>query len=480
MTQYLSTEQYKQALVQAQSQGIEPDKFLKTITDNGVVVQGYNDQQYKFSPEGSQALQSQATPGPNQSKPQGFLQGTENAISNFGVGLVKGTGQVFDAVSRPIGNAISNITHIGKGGEDATNQLNAQTFQPNGTSQKFGAAVGKTLPAVGAGLAGQAYLTGPLMAAGASPLVAGSLAQGAGAAVEGFAGTQGSISDRTKAGATAGVEQAAGNYVLGKVLPILGFGQSSSSVDQKAYNNAIKTVKSLTSFQSAINNESTSAAEILDETGANIRIPPNQMSYLAELADKYNIKLPETFASSDGTLTGSGGGKTILPSDSSNLLMQMGKAANKSGYPTDLMNAIDQLQNNTVSDLNAHSQGLGDEFGRLYTDWRARTDIMKPAFDIFQSEKAIPSPQLEADIRRYNQLTNTGTGQHIATNIWQNIKDIGGPDLTSEAKAIQAVNQIKNPATRTIAMKFLKGIGLVTAGAALGEKAAGFLGRLIP
>src|SRR5689334_18970365 len=63
-------------------------------------------------------LPAATTPEP-ENKPHGLFGGLVNGVKNFGVGVVKGTGQVFDNVARPIGNAVSRV--LGHS-EEAINQ----------------------------------------------------------------------------------------------------------------------------------------------------------------------------------------------------------------------------------------------------------------------------------------------------------------------------------------------------------------------
>lgn len=461
--EYLSRDQARMLLQAAQQKGIDPATALKALVDQGHIVEGVNDQQFQAENQDTASQSSQP------SQKMGFWSGVGNALGGFGAGVVKGIGQVENNIARPIANFISK-PFASQENIQGWDQANEQFFTPNGTSQKVGAAVGKTLPAIGAGLAGQAELAGPLMAAGASPLVAGSVAQGLGAGAEAFLGNKGSIGQRTKAGLSQGVTQGVFNYGLGKLFPILGLGGGELQ-NTKAYNETIKAIKGLNNLQGAINGETMNFANLADEAGAQIPISPELKGALNQAANKFGISLPKSITSQIASIGGTEFNLPqstiqILPSEAQQLLFQLSK---KASVP-EVNDLMDEVSNQAISALNSHSAGLGDEFGQLYNNWNTRTAILKPALQIFKSKNAVPGPELQADINRAANLVKGPAGKQITQALTQNIKDLGGPDLTSVFNATKAIGQIANPVMKQHAANFVKYVIAAAAGAIGGPK----------
>jgi hypothetical protein len=101
-------------------------------------------------------------------------EGIFSAFSNFGAGLLKGTGQVFNAPAKGIANKISSLLKVPQANIEKANKQIDETYKPKGTAQKVGAFVGRdVLPATAALTTAGAGLT----AGGANlPAVAKSVA----------------------------------------------------------------------------------------------------------------------------------------------------------------------------------------------------------------------------------------------------------------------------------------------------------------
>lgn len=185
---YLTTDQYKQGLQQAISQGIKPDDFLKTITDNGVIVQGYNDQQYQVSPA---ALNGDKGSGSGNQPKQSLGGSLLSGVGSFLGGAVKSlTSPIVEAVGTGL-RGIQSIPAVAKQGlglltgnqqmaQEGANQadqiqskpiLGQNTFVGNTVEQNLGQAAKAAsflAPELGLGATATGAISGGIFASGES------------------------------------------------------------------------------------------------------------------------------------------------------------------------------------------------------------------------------------------------------------------------------------------------------------------------
>src|SRR3990167_736850 len=348
-------------------------------------------------------------------KPKGPIQGTGNALKNFGVGVLKGTHQWMNNIARPISNVISKVTGGTEESIATANEMTDAPFVPQNTGEEVGAAVGHTLPYIGAGLATAGATTaagfGTLSAAGTQGLVQGGLAFGA---------TEGSFDERLNTGLTVGATAA----VLDIAIPFT-FKQFGTS--KKAVNTAFETINKANQHYAKIGNELVERAKTLTNSNPKATIPFIQNFKLAQQLDEVGIDVTEYVT------------KGLTPADVQVLSSRINQAAAMASekQATQLLGLNRAFRDWARVSFNKTSQGVGDALEKLYSNAQLQYEAMKTVDDIFRPVKSPSASDAQKLLHKVKELTGTGVGREALKKTVAEYKAVSGIDLTNPIKAMK-------------------------------------------
>lgn len=470
--QYITSEQAKSLLTAAQQQGIDPASALKSLTDNGHIIQGFNDSDYNNSQISQQTPFGQQLAGVNadsQSKTPStsFLdQGNGGqAMQDFEAPLVGASKGLLGAGAGVVG-AIGKLFGSTRVQQAAQNfqQKNTQSYGTGlqGALQTGGKALGESLPYVAAGAAtgGLADAAGAAASTGAEALGAGSTLSGlAGVAGQGAVGAlaQGATGYLTSGGDTKAAEAAAlggavapglSKYILGPALESVqgAFSGGANGGNEGAVNAANNIIKNASDYKGAIGPQLSQGAQDLSDLNPDITA-------------QVNPALAQQLGDLKGTDLETLGKGQLTPADAQKVASSLpntpeGNALERT-FRASMQNAFNEADAATVD-----SPKVGDKFEQLYTDARTQYGVYNNLADTI----GLGSNPSEADalttINKIKALQNDPNGRIILKRAIQDWADSTGTDLSSDVKASQYVNTLPKY-SKAIGKLLLKGGELV-------------------
>lgn len=494
--QYITSDQAKTLLQAAQQQGIDPASALKSLTDNGHIVQGFNDSQYNNDQIAQQTPFGQNLAGENQpaaapdnqaldyGDDKGFmgdftapLRGAAKGLLGFGAGVAKVAGKVFG--SQRLQDAADNLSQ---------NQLQNTDTGFEGALQTGGQVIGGALPYVAAGAltGGAADALGGAAATGAESLGAGSTLSGlanvagqgvVGAATQGATAYLGSGGNKQAAelGAVGGaVAPALSEYVLSPAIKSLS-GLGGNGGAEATVNSAKDIINKASTVPDSIGRDLSSEAKGITDSNSDLKLNTN------------GARDPQT-------------GAYIKPDLDASTVQQLGdyipaNTMNKisdQGYmtPSDVQNISSYLNKNYYGNTDAAllNQNLRSTAQQVFDGIQPGDDVTPgagtqlensyaKASDRFESYKTfaktlgLNSNPSEADaeslISKIKTLSGSPEGKVILKQTLGDFAETEGLDFTDQAKTISYVNKLK-PASKAILKALLKG------GVHIGEGLVGF------
>ncbi len=433
--QYLTTNQYKQAVQQAAVQGINPDQFLKTITSNGVIVQGYNDQQYKLGAQTTINQQNQPS-----SQPQESLLGK---IGSFAGGALKSISQPFVTAA---GSAVRAI--------QATPQLfsgNISGAEKTMESPIFGE---KTAPAMNnKELLGSAAKAGSFLAPG---LGLGAVATGA---VGGALFSAGESATENKSGneiAGAGLIGAIGGAVLGKVYSSVAGKVSGEGGYSSAVNSAEDIINRANAYRGSIPQNLIQGAQDLTQSNpeaiVNI-IKTDGMNILTQISGLNDSTINQAIS------------QDLTPSSIQTISSRLNTLASMSGEKSglQLFGLNNEFRTWATNALNDSSPGVGDALQGLYKSasdqYGVYDDLMRTLDQ--KPGQALSTTEADSLINSIKQKAATPQGKIVLQRGLQDFADNAGIDLSKPASIAQYQAKLA-PAAKTIFKFILQGAGFGT------------------
>ncbi len=442
---YITTDQYKQGLAQAQLQGIQPDTFLTTLVNNGYVVQGYNDQSYNntITAQNNSAINPGANQQqqPSQNNQGGFL----DSIGGFVKGAVKSLAQPFVSGAGSAVRSLESIPALLSGDVQKAGQIQATPI--------FGE---KTIPgmtpgeALGTGAEALSYLTPTL---GLGPVISGAIAGGE------FGAGNAAVNDKSSNEVIgSGLVGALGGAALGYVGNKIVGGITGNGGYNGAVNNAEDIISMAKKYNGSIPQDLMQGAKDLaqDNPNAIIQVPVKTLQLLDDAG------VPPQYLKAQ-----------MNPADVQALRSKLNVLATQSSDKTaGMLNGLKQTFSTEAKDaLNqavpgVGDKGVGDKLEELYTTTAQRYNMYQTlgkTFGLGGEKPDIGAQQANDLISALKKQSSTPEGKIVLQRALKDFADSTGIDFTDKVKAAQYAATLR-PAAKKIFVSILKYAGLPALG----------------